>query len=527
MTKLNFWVVLALLFFVSCNKDDRGQPSVESDVVKNVSIDLNKRHQIIDGFSASDCWTPNYVGKYWSAEEKESISNLLFSQEIEDKNPKGIGLSMWRFNLGGGTAIQGAESGIEDKKRRSDSFLQANGELDWSRHEGQQYFLDRAKQLGCESFVLFSNTPPVYYTKNGKGYSASGEYANLRDDKYDDFANYMTDVLKYFKDDKGVDFDFVSPVNEPQYNWNAPNQEGSGWQNSEISRLVKELDGSLTKKSLNTEILLSEAGSYEYLYKVKDSENRSDVIKELFHNASSNYIGNLAHVAPIIGGHGYWVDGSWSQLTSSRNALRTAATAAGLKVYQTEWSMLGDHFGDNYPGHDKATYMDIALYMSKVIHSDLVHANVCSWSYWTSMDVERWSHKNRFLLISLTPGDGAYGDIELSGTHVATKTLWVLGNYSRFIRPNYQRIDLDIANESQYFFGSAYQSPDAKRVVTVYTNYSNKPITVNLNIKNSNGELVSTKRYITNKAFDLAEQDVDGKTVIESQSVVTFVYTFK
>ena len=66
------------------------------------------------------------------------------------------------------------------------------------------------------------------------------------------------------------------------------------------------------------------------------------------------------------------------------------------------------------------------------------------------MDVSRWGHKNRFLLISLVPAGGEYGDIEQEGSYQATATLWVLGNYSRFIRPGYRRITLDL-NESRTF----------------------------------------------------------------------------
>ena len=78
-----------------------------------------------------------------------------------------------------------------------------------------------------------------------------------------------------------------------------------------------------------------------------------------------------------------------------------------LELWQSEWSMLGDGYSSSeFVGYDAATEMDIALYMSKVIHNDLTVAQVSSWSYWTSMDVSRWGHKNRFLLISLVPKGG-------------------------------------------------------------------------------------------------------------------------
>ena len=86
---------------------------------------------------------------------------------------------MWRFNLGGGSEEQGDASGIvsDKKERRVDCFLtSANGSYDWSKSAGRRYFMEKAKEYGCESFVLFSNTPPVYYTYNGQ--ARSGTTAN-------------------------------------------------------------------------------------------------------------------------------------------------------------------------------------------------------------------------------------------------------------------------------------------------------------------------------------------------------------
>ncbi len=41
--------------------------------------------------------------------------------------------------------------------------------------------------------------------------------------------------------------------------------------------------------------------------------------------------------------------------------------------------------------------MDIALYMGKLIYSDIVYANNTSWSYWTAMAQEKWSQKTVFI----------------------------------------------------------------------------------------------------------------------------------
>ena len=166
--------------------------------------------------------------------------------------------------------------------------------------------------------------------------------------------------------------------------------------------------------------------------------------------------------------------------------------------------------------------------MSKVIHTDLTYANVASWSYWTSMDVERWDHKNRFLLIKVEPSGGPYADIANSGSHSAMKTLWVLGNYSRFIRPNYKRVELELKDYSREIFGNAFISPDKKEIIAVYTNLSKS--NYNVNFDTSNLEVESIKLYTTNKMSDMRESEItelNSPIITQPQSVVTVVYKLK
>ena len=201
--------------------------------VTQILIDPSQTYQTIEGFSASDCWTGNYVGQYWDDTSKNLIARYLFSQNFAtDGSPEGIGLSMWRINLGAGTAEQGDASDISDISRRAECFLDKTGlNYDWSKQAGQQWFMKKAKEYGCEKFVAFSNAPLVYLSRNGKGYSNGDGHANLKEDKYDAFAGYMADVADHFKQE-GMNIDYISPLNEPQYAWNTSGQEGSPWENS-------------------------------------------------------------------------------------------------------------------------------------------------------------------------------------------------------------------------------------------------------------------------------------------------------
>ena len=175
--------------------------------------------------------------------------------------------------------------------------------------------------------------------------------------------------------------------------------------------------------------------------------------------------------------------------------------------------------------------MDIAFYMSRVIHNDLTVAGVSSWSYWTSMDVARWGHKNRFLLISLVPGGGINDNndnIEKEGTFQPTATLWVLGNYSLFIRPGYQRINMQLT-ESLNFFGSAWLSPQGDKIVAVFTNMSSKNVRLSETHEGWSNKATSIRTYTTTNSKKLTEATVSaGESVLlEAESVTTVVYNLK
>ena len=100
----------------------------------DAKIDTAKTHQTIDNFTAADAWCGNLVGRYFDDAQKGQIAKWLFSQKIgADGNPEGIGLSMWRFNLGGGTAEQdGAD--ISRLHYREEAFLTKDGRgYDWGK----------------------------------------------------------------------------------------------------------------------------------------------------------------------------------------------------------------------------------------------------------------------------------------------------------------------------------------------------------------------------------------------------------
>ena len=495
-----------------------------------IFIDATKTKQTIQDFGASDCWTAEYISDYFSASEKENAARWLFSQQFDSQgNPEGIGLSCWRVNLGAGSASQGANSNIDDETRRAECYLNADGTYDWTRCDGQQWFMKQAKEYGVDHFLLFSNSAPVYFTRSGKANTnGQGMKCNLKDDCYDDFAEFLATTTEHFVD-AGYPVTYIDPVNEPQFDWK-DGQEGSPWENSNISDLVKELDKSMQSRQLSAKILIPEAAKWTCLYGGNEARANNQ-LKAFFDPGSTTYVGDLKSVAKVAAGHSYWTFRTNSDLKDIRQQVSDEAAKYGVDVMQTEWSMLdaAPETSAAFPAtYDAASKMDIALYMGKLIHSDLVYGNMTGWSYWTAFAQEKWSQKNRFYLIRMNAkgdtGEESYGDIKNGGTLTADKNLWVLGNYSRFIRPGFKRLEVDGADELNGLMSSSWLSPDGNTLVSVLVNMSRGSRHVNLALSGS--QITGVKTYVTDKEHDL-QYDATLSDVADMQiparSVVTVV----
>ncbi|MDE6832114.1 MAG: beta-glycosidase, partial [Muribaculaceae bacterium] len=198
-----------------------------------------------------------------------------------------------------------------------------------------------------------------------------------------------------------------------------------------------------------------------------------------------------------------------------------------VRVWPTELSLLGDAPADLVGGYEGATELDLAMYVSRIIHNDFTVAGVTSWSYWTAFGVEAWGQKNRFELIFSTPVDGNYGsNWTTPGTLQANPNLWVLGNYSLYIRPGFQRVELAL-DETKDFFGTAWLSPTSKRLVFVITNYNDENALFNVyNQFEANPQAIH--RYTTSAKKNLYQEffKVGDQLFCEPHSVTTFVFDF-
>ena len=231
-------------------------------------INTDLPRQTVLHFGASDAWSMQNIGIWEDETEQTKIADWLFSMENDaDGKPRGIGLSLWRFNLGAGSAEQGRESQI-NRGTRTECFLTADGSYDWTKQAGQRKFLRMAKERGVPHFLAFLNSPPVYFTQNGLATNTGrGGTLNLKDDCYDDFARFMATSMKGIEEHDGIHFDYLCPVNEPDghWNWQGPKQEGSPATNREIARLARETSKALQGQGVTTQVLVNESSDLRCL----------------------------------------------------------------------------------------------------------------------------------------------------------------------------------------------------------------------------------------------------------------------
>lgn len=436
--------------------------------------------QTIDGFGASDAWSMQWCDELDNGLNEE-IADLLFSREFDfDGNPKGIGLSVWRFNIGAGSFEQGEESQIKPLTR-TECFLNPDGSYDWSRQKGQVAYMKMAKERGVERLHGFLNSPPVYFTSNRLATNTGrGGTLNLRKECYESFADFIATVVDSLYEVHGLRLDIVSPFNEPDghWNWIGPKQEGSPAEKIEIACLTRLLDSVMTTKGLPTLISIPESSDYRCITSTRMTDHRRGYLLQSFFNPDSvdTYLGNIARLGRNMSGHSYWTNTPVDSMRYHRELLRDSMAKYGVGFCQTELCIMGN---DEEIGGGKKydRTMRTALYVARVIHHDLAHANAKTWEWWRAMGGD---YKDGLLF--------RYYDEALErDTVVDSKLLWSFGNWSRFVRPGAKRIvvrnhvDGVEATDPYGVMLSAFVNADGGMVV-VGVNYSDKPQYIELKV---------------------------------------------
>ena len=428
--------------------------------------------QTMIGFGASGAWWAQDVGG-WDDGSREQIIQLLFDED------EGIGLSIYRYNIGGGP-----DDKIPDDWRQAESFEVAPGVYDWTLDANAMWVLRAARAAGVNQFVAFANSPPARMTVSGRTNGDPDTLSNLAPEMYREFAQYLVDVVRHLQDVEGIPVRWLSPINEPQWDWKLANvQEGSHYEPDEVAALTRVLIDVVAKNELDVKISVFEAGEWWNSSVGYYEPLLSDPVIRA----------NIDHLAI----HSYWS----TPQDKARLVQYLDENYPDLEIEMTEWVEMEQ-------GYDRS--MDSGLVLANTIHDDLTIGRVISWQYWIA--VSRYNFHDGLIYV-------------LRHTHKVTETkrLWTMGNYSRYVRPGYQRLEVD--NPVAELKATAFRSPDEGTLVMVVINNGEQALTMALaGLPAEYGQL---RAYQTSADLNLElifEGALQGQFEFAPQSVTTLVY---
>ena len=300
--------------------------------------------------------------------------------------------------------------------------------------------------------AIFStpSTPPAFMKTNNNIVQGS-----LKEEYYEAYAQYLADYVLGMKSRYNIDLAAISIVNEPDW---LPTYESCTWNATQFHIFIRDHLGPVFRRN-NVTAKLMFPEQYKYAEDL--------AIETLNDPEATKYV-------DIIGTHQYGIP-KGSNFTDAKKQNKT--------IWMTEHSI-------SVPTYDGS--MTNALKWAKEIHNDFAQTEINAycyfWLYCTSMV------KNN-VLVSINNTD-----------LVISKRTWAIGQYSRFIRPGFYRVQSDtnpLVNVSM----TAYVSPNGKLVTVIINENSYDQI---LPIEFSRN-VISLDLYRTSETEDLK--------FIESKSV--------
>nr|WP_297770429.1 glycoside hydrolase [uncultured Butyrivibrio sp.] len=535
---------------------ETGEENLENmEIARRVKLDISDRQTFNDtngdgfgefqGFGTSLCWWANRCG--YSQELTEQSAEAFFDKE------KGIGMTIGRYNIGGGdnvttedvTASMKEESPFlhKDHIRRSDSVvpgyatdvtkidLNANSKdyyesnfervdydcgfawnYNWDADKNQMNILLAAIKASGDEFIAeaFSNSPPYFMTVSGcsSGNEEPSE-DNLREDSVNAFACYMADVIEHWIKEGLVNFQSAAPMNEPATSyWGAfsEKQEGCHFSQGESqSRILVALNKELQNKGIDIIISASDETSIDT--QITSYQNLTNEAKD---------------VVKRIDTHSYQ--------GTMRKMLRSTAEDANKNLWMSEVD------GTFTIGH-KDTGMSAALGFSEAIMQDLNGLMPSAWIMWDAVDLHVDSN-NKYDTCKREEADKIIQEgLPFWGIAIAdhdtkelllSKKYYAMGQFSKYIRPGYCLVASSDVTVAAY-------NPDEKKVVIVAMNTNSDDLCwgfdlSDFDVDTSKIEIIRTSGNINGENLvsvtDTCNTAVDGKTFksfIKGSSITTFV----
>lgn len=377
----------------------------------------------------------------------------------------GAGLSIIRNQVG---------DGDPDAIGTIPSIEPAPGVWNWNGDPGQIWLMNEAKKRGTTRFWSTVWSPPAWMKDNGQ----TGNGGSLSPAHYQDYADYLATYVNQYKARFGLDIYAISPANEPDFTAPYPSCRWTGQQFHDF--ILNNLKPTFRRNSVPAKVMLPETSFWD-----------ESLAQESLDDPNTNSRVN------IVAAHNY----SWQP-----NSLFPNAKAYGKKIWQTEVSF--------FSAFDPS--MADGMTWAKQVHDFMTRIEANAWHYWwlasNSTDAES-------LIQMGDPGTQNY---------TVSKRLFTIGNFSRFVRPGYIRLNTT-ANPLPNVYVSSYKDPSTGKFAVVVINDSASNQSLKFSLSGFNTSSVTP--YITSATQNLQAQSkvqVSNRAfsvTIPPQSVVTYTGT--
>jgi glucuronoarabinoxylan endo-1,4-beta-xylanase len=448
-----------------------GAASLDVNSKSTGTLDWSKPAQEIDGFGASAAFHMAGDLMDFPEPQRTEILDILFSQS------KGAGFSIVRNFVGDGGSWGSKTNGP------AQSIEPQEGVWNWTGDEDEIWFMKEAGKRGCTRFVSTVWSPPAWMKTNN---SVIG--GHLRPDKYQAFAEYLSMYVRGYKEHHGIDIYAISLANEPDI---TVRYSSCYWTGKEFHDFLKYLIPVWERDKITAKVIVGEHSAW--------TEN--PVLESLADSVTAARI-------DIVGVHAYGTaDRDPFPPISQRSGPLVETLKQKKKIWQTEAANLGRNYPDIRDG----------LYWAEILHTHVADNRTNGWLYW-------WA-------VCPYPGGGGLIHMDpAKKTYSVDKRLYTIGNYSRFVKPGYFRVQTN-SELTTGVLVSAYKNESAHQLVVVAINENVNPRELEMSLTGANA--TSAAPWRTSGTEDLVSlpelRITDNKlsATLAPSSVTTFVIDVK
>lgn len=449
-----------------------------------VVVDPAVQYQTIEGWGTSLAWWAEGAGGWSDAGQRARLADALFDPDT------GLGLNVVRYNIGGYGPGETCTAGFRTGGAVP-TFEPAPGSWQPNADPRQLGMLRAAADRGADRIDAIAYSAPTWMTRNGCTQGAPpapGQHTadNLDPAHYQDFADYLAAVAVQLRDD-GLPVNTIDPFNEPSVTAWVGNAKQEGMNVDEPARaaVIADLHRQLARGpaadttgiSGPDEATAPAAASETAGYSLTDPDVRADLAQLNAHN--------------------------YEGATTDDEAFGNLGTRDNTPTWMSEWGDYGT------AGGQAPDQMGSAVQLSQRILKNENQMHPAAWVAWQGVDgpVDGGDIADLWGLVwaNITPGASTAVDCpaderdpDYPSALCYPKRYWVMGNYSRYVRPGYRMLRTTDANTF-----AAYDA-GSHRLVMVVTNPTGDTVARDLDLSGFASIGSSAAVHLTDGSHNLA-----------------------